>query len=81
MRAEYSQMLKKQLSQGNNGLTKTKYLTFGIEAESMRQAKPRLTHIENDLLNNFRRLGVIANALDGKERLRLMHSMLSLIHI
>ena len=38
VRAEYSQMLKKQLSQGNNGLTKTKYLTFGIEAESMRQA-------------------------------------------
>ena len=39
VRAEYSQMLKKQLAQGNNGLTKTKYLTFGIEAESMRQAK------------------------------------------
>ena len=39
VRAEYSQMLKKQLAQGNNGLTKTKYLTFGIEAESMRQAR------------------------------------------
>ena len=46
VRAEYSQMLKKQLAQGNNGLTKTKYLTFGIEAESMRQAKPRLNHTE-----------------------------------
>lgn len=75
VRAEYSQMLKKQLAQGNNGLTKTKYLTFGIEADSMRQAKPRLTHIENDLLNNFRRLGVIATPLNGKERLHLMHSM------
>ena len=68
-------MLKKQLAQGNNGLTKTKYLTFGIEAESMRQAKPRLNHIENDLLNNFRRLGVIATTMNGKERLHLMHSM------
>ena len=75
VRAEYSQMLKKQLSQGNNGLTKTKFLTFGIEADSMRQAKPRLQHIENDLLNNFRRLGVIATPMNGKERLRLMHSM------
>ena len=75
VRAEYSQMLKKQLAQGNNGLTKTKYLTFGIEAESMRQAKPRLNHIENDLLNNFRRLGVIATTMNGKERLHLMHSM------
>ena len=75
VRAEYSQMLKKQLAQGNNGLTKTKYLTFGIEAESMRQAKPRLNHIENDLLNNFRRLGIIATTMNGKERLHLMHSM------
>ena len=74
-RAEYSQVLKKQLSQGNNGLTKTKYLTFGIEADSMRQAKPRLNHIENDLLNNFRRLGVIASTMNGKERLHLIHSM------
>lgn len=75
IRAEYSQMLRKQLAQGNNGLTKTKYLTFGIEADSMRQAKPRLMHIENDLLNNFRRLGVIAKTLNGKERLHLMHEM------
>ena len=41
----------------------------------MRQAKPRLNHIENDLLNNFRRLGVMASTMNGKERLRLMHSM------
>ena len=75
VRNEYSQMLKSQLAQGNNGLTKTKYLTFGIEAESMRQAKPRLEHIQTDLLNNFRRLGVAAKFLNGKERLQLMHSI------
>ncbi len=75
VRNEYSQMLKSQLVQGNNGLTKTKYLTFGIEAESMRQAKPRLEHIQTDLLNNFRRLGVAAKLLNGKERLQLMHSI------
>ncbi len=75
VRAEYSQMLKSQLARGNNGLTKTKYLTFGIEAASMRQAKPRLDHVETDLLNNFKRIGVTATVLNGKERLRLMHSM------
>ena len=48
IRAEYSQMLRKQLAQGNNGLTKTKFLTFGIEADYMKPAKPRLNHIEND---------------------------------
>ena len=75
VRSEYSQMLRQQLARGNNGLTKTKFLTFGIEAESMKQAKPRLDHVETDLLNNFRRLGVSARVLDGKERLHLMHSM------
>lgn len=75
IRSEFSSMLKKQLAQGNNGLTKTKYLTFGIEADSMKQAKPRLQHVETDLLNNFRRLGVRARVLNGQERLHLMHSM------
>lgn len=75
VRNEYSQMLKSQLAQGNNGLTKTKYLTFGIEAESMKQAKPRLEHIQIDLLNNFRRLGVSTKLLNGKERLQLMHAI------
>ena len=46
-----------------------------IFSSSWRQAKPRLNHIENDLLNNFRRLGVIATTMNGKERLHLMHSM------
>lgn len=75
VRSEYSQMLKMQLSQGNNGLTKTKYITFGIEAESMREAKPRLEHVQTNLMNNFKRLGVSAKVLNGKERLQLMHAM------
>lgn len=75
VRAEYSQMLRQQLAKGNNGLTKTKFLTFGIHGDSMRQAKPRLEHIQNDLLNNFHRLGVLAQPLNGAQRLKLMHDM------
>ena len=75
VRSEYSQMLKTQLAQGNNGLTKTKYITFGIEAESMREAKPRLDHVQTNLMNNFKRLGVVARVLNGKDRLQLMHAM------
>ncbi len=75
VRAEYSEMLKSQMEKGNNGLVKSKYLTFGIEAASMRQAKPRLSHVETDLINNFHRLGVTARMLDGKERLALMHDI------
>ena len=75
VRAEYSQMLRQQLAKGNNGLTKTKFLTFGIQGDSMRQVKPRLEHIQNDLLNNFHRLGVLAQPLNGAQRLKLMHDM------
>ena len=78
VRAEYSQMLRQQLSKGNNGLTKTKFLTYGIEGDSMAHVKPRLEHIQNDLMNNFHRLGVLAKPLDGTERLRLMHGMLNM---
>ena len=73
VRDEYSEVLLHQMEAGNNGLTKTKYLTFGIHAESMKTAKPRLNHIETDILNNFKRLGVQAERLNGADRLELMH--------
>ena len=73
VRDEYSGVLFHQMEAGNNGLTKTKYLTFGIHADSMKAAKPRLIHIEMDILNNFKRIGVQAKTLNGYERLELMH--------
>ena len=76
VRDEYSGVLLRQMEAGNNGLTKTKYLTFGIHAESMKVAKPRLTHIEVDILNNFKRIGVMARTMNGYDRLELMHRQL-----
>ncbi len=73
VRDEYSGILLKNMQAGNNGLTKVKYITFGIHADSMKSAKPRLMHIEVDILNNFKRLGVIAETLNGAQRLELMH--------
>ncbi len=75
IRQEYSGMLKNQLTKGNNGLTKTKYITFGIEAENLKAAKPRLERIEADVLANFKALGVKAQPLDGYERLLILHRM------
>lgn len=75
IRLEYSNMLKNQLSKGNNGLLKTKYITFGIEADSLKLAKPRLERIESDILNNFKVMGVKAYSLNGKERVELLHSI------
>ena len=76
IRLEYTQMLQNQLARGNNGLIKTKYLTFGVEADGLKAAKPSLERIETDILNNFKRLGVAAEPMNGMERLRLLHGML-----
>ena len=73
LRQEYSNMLKEQLEKGNNGLVRTKYITFAIEADSIRVARPKLERIEADILNNFKVLGVVAYPLNGVERLRLMY--------
>ncbi len=75
IRREYTEMLKNQLTKGNNGLIKTKYLTFTIEAGNIKTAKPRLERIETDILNNFKRLGVVAEALNGYERLEVMYGI------
>ena len=75
IRVEYTTMLQNQLARGNNGLIKTKYMTFGIDADSLKAAKPRLERIETDILNNFKRLGVAAETLDGKARLAQLHGI------
>ena len=73
IREEYRTMLKNQLSKGNNGLVKTKYITFGIEAESLKVARSRLERIETDVLNNFKVLGAQARPLNGVERLEILY--------
>ena len=78
IRTEYSDMLQAQLTKGNNGLLKRKYITFGIEADSLRAAKPKLERIEADILNNFKSLGVKTEPLSGYERLKVLHDVFNL---
>lgn len=78
IRTEYSDMLQNQLVKGNNGLIKRKYITFGIEADSIKSAKPKLDRIEIDILNNFKTLGVETEPLTGHERLRVLHDVFNM---
>ena len=77
IRQEFSEMLKNQLAKGNNGLIKTKYVTFGIECDSLKTAKPRIERVETDIMNNFKTLGVKARSLTGKERLEILYRQLN----
>lgn len=73
IRKEYAGMLQDQLAKGNNGLTKRKFITFGVEADSPKAAKMRMERVESDILNNFKVLGVQTKTLNGYERLALLH--------
>ncbi|HCK3002307.1 TPA: PrgI family protein [Enterococcus faecium] len=75
IRAEYTGILQKQLANGNNGMVKTKYLTFTIEAESVKAARARLKRIGFDLLGYFKSMGAVAHVMDGWERLNLLHGV------
>lgn len=75
IRAEYSAILKDQLVSGNNGLVKRKFLTYTIEADSLKLARARLRRIETDLLGYFKSMGAVAWGLDATARLEVMHRM------
>lgn len=73
VRQEYAQMLRNQLAKGNNGLIKSKFITFGVDADGIKEAKAKLDRIEADILSNFKVLGVVAYPLNGVERLKILH--------
>ena len=75
IRAEYTAILQKQLASGNNGIVKTKYLTFTIEADNLKTARARLTRIGLDLLGYFKTMGCVAHVMDGQARLEVLHGI------
>ena len=58
MRSEYVEMLEGQIAKSNNGIVRTKLLTFGVSADSLTAARPRLERVEADISSNFKKLGV-----------------------
>ena len=72
-REEYADMLKKVSATSNDGIIKSKYLIFGVEADNLKEARIKLNNIEPDIIKNIRELGSHVTKLNGKERLRILH--------
>ncbi len=75
VRQEYSEMIQSQLAGGNNGLIRRKFITFGIEANDITEARTKLMSVQSGIVSNFKKLGVTNKVLNGKERLEVMHSL------
>lgn len=76
VRESYTEVIRSQMTAGSNGIRRRKFLTFGLKAESVREARQRLASVEADIIQHFKRMGAAAKALNGRERLEVMHSML-----
>ena len=76
IRGEFTAMLENQIAKSNNGIVRSKYFTFGIQADGIAAARPRLERIEADIVGNFKKLGVQSAILSGRERLEVLHSQL-----
>ncbi|CAM2785339.1 MULTISPECIES: VirB4-like conjugal transfer ATPase, CD1110 family [Bacillota] len=76
IRGEFTAMLENQIAKSNNGIVRSKYITFGINADGIGAARPRLERIEADIVGNFKKLGVQSATLSGRERLEVLHSQL-----
>ena len=76
IRGEFVDMLKGQIAKSNNGIVRSKYITFGLPAGSAAEARPRLDRVEADVMGNFKRLGVQSRPLDGRDRLAALHGQI-----
>ena len=76
IRHEYVDMLKGQIAKSNNGIERSKYITFGLPAASAAEARPRLGRVESDVMGNLKRLGVQSQPLDGRDRLAVLHGQM-----
>ena len=76
IRGEYVEMLKGQIAKSNNGIERYKYITFGLPAGGVAEARPRLGRVEADVMGNLKRLGVQSRPLDGRDRLAVLHGQM-----
>ena len=76
LRELYTQMLRRQLEKGNNGLVKPKLLILTVTANDIQNARAKFSRIVLDALNHFKTMGALAKALDGREWLELLHGIL-----
>ena len=76
IRAEFTGDVKKPIAKSNNGIERSKYITFGLPAEGIAEARPRLERVEADVTGNLKRLGVPSVPMDGQARLALLHGQM-----
>lgn len=75
VRDEFTGMLKKSDCQSNNGIERSKYITFGIPAEGLRRHSPS-GRVEADVMGTLSGWARSSEPMGGRARLALLHSQM-----
>ncbi|MBS4749588.1 DUF87 domain-containing protein [Granulicatella sp. zg-ZJ] len=75
-RDEMNDMLLEKVKSGQHSFFKAKYLTFSHKASDLQHAQTVLKRIEYNLMQQLKKLGTEPKALNGLERLSVMHEQL-----
>jgi len=73
----YSEIIRQQLIKGNNEYSRVKYIVFGVDSDSIKNARVKLNGITRDLVSSLESLNIKAHPLNGVERLEVMRNMLN----
>ena len=68
IRAEFTSMLKNQIAKSNNGIERSKYITFGLPAEGIAEARHRMELVEADVTGNLKRLALLHSQMHPGSR-------------
>lgn len=73
---EYNRILNDKMREGVSNLTRERYLTFAVGARNVDVAVPKLARMKSDCMQTLARIRSDAVAIDGEERLSVLHSQL-----
>lgn len=73
---EYNRILNDKMREGVSNLTRERYLTFAVGARNVDAAVPKLARMKSDCMQTLARIRSDAVAIDGEERLSVLHSQL-----
>ena len=75
---ELKNFLENVYAQGSNDQARLKFCTFTVTADNLRSARMRLNQVEGGVKEHMNRLGCSCEIMDGKDRLRLLHTIFHL---
>lgn len=76
LRHEWNEMMNNKVLEGNSYLSKNRYFTLKINAETPLKASTSLNKLENTILSAFQKIGAPAKRMGTLERYQLLHDIL-----